>query len=96
MPKKDNFKPRPVRRAFQFFQKENRVRISLKYPKCSSKEVATLTYKEFASLNAKKNKIYIAMHEADKMRFEQKMRTNTPLTMQEMEAYKEKAKIISE
>jgi hypothetical protein len=29
------------------------------------------------------------MHEADKMRFEQEMRTYTPLTMQEMEAYKE-------
>jgi hypothetical protein len=39
--------------------------------------------------STQRRKKNIAMHEAAKMRFEQEMRTNTPLTMQDMEAYKE-------
>jgi hypothetical protein len=69
--KKDIYKPKGIRPASSFFQRDNRSRISLDYPRCSSKEVDMICNKLYTSLPQKVKCIYIAMHQADMMRFEQ-------------------------
>jgi hypothetical protein len=69
--KKDPNKPKGARSASKLFIMDNRGRISMDNPHCTSVEVTKICEKEFQTVDAKTKAKYSAIHKADVIRFKQ-------------------------